>query len=388
MKEKDGTMGTLTSRERVWQAISHQEPDMLPIDLNGTCCTALTRVAYEQLRDYLGFAPDASPDLSARDMQSVRAMEDLLVHYAADTRTVHLGAPRFPRGRDLPDGSYYDEFGIRWREASYYYDAIERPLANATLADLQTPGWPATWPDPRDPGLTDGLREQARDLYENTSYCLVADIPGSGPFEACCLTRGYEQFCMDLHQDPAFAEALLEKCTETLIGQLEALLSAVGEYVQVVCIGDDVAIQTGPFIHPRMYRKFVKSRHKQVFDFIHAHTSAKVWYHSCGAVYDMIPDFIEEGVDILNPVQRSASKMDIAQLKRTYGKEICFWGGGIDVQTQLPVYSPEQIADEVKRTIDILAPGGGFVFFPTHNIQADTTPERIDAMFRAVLEHR
>ena len=137
-----------------------------------------------------------------------------------------------------------------------------------------------------------------------------------------------------------------------------------------------------------MYRKFVKPRKKRMFDFIHSRTKAKLFYHSCGSVYDYIPDFIEEGVDILNPIQRSAAKMDIAVLKKEFGKDLAFWGGGIDVQQQLPFLSLEEIEDEVKRTIDIMAPGGGYVFFPSHNIQADVSADRIDRVFRSVMKYR
>ena len=377
-------MAEITSRERIWQALNHKEPDKVPLDLNGTCCTALTLVAHNQLREFLGLPVDQHPDISSRVMMSVRALDDLLLLYSIDTRTVHFGPAAAPHITEMPDGSFYDEYRIRWRPASYYYDAIERPLAQATIQDLST----AAWPNPYDPGLIEGLKAKVQHLYETTSYCLVADIPAFGPFEGCCLTRGYEQFCTDLYADQAFAEALLEKCTETLIAFLEVLLREVGDYLQVVAIGDDVAMQTGPFISPRMYRKFIKPRHKRVFDFIHSHTAAKVFYHSCGSVYNLIPDFIEEGVDILNPIQRSAAGMELTRLKREFGKELCFWGGGIDVQTQLPFYTPTQIKEEVKRTLDIMAPGGGFIFFPTHNIQADVTPERIDIMYKTVLGHR
>jgi len=377
-------MNTLTSRERMWQALNHQEPDKVPLDLNGTCCTALTLEAYNNLRDYLELGPDDKPDISSRVMMSIRSRQDLLLRYEVDTRTIYLKPPSVCKEREMPDGSFYDEYDIRWRPASYYYDAIERPLALATLYDLDQ----AAWPDPYDPGLVNGLREEVRQLYETTSYCLVADMPAFGPFEGCGLTRGYEQFFVDLYTDQAFAESLLDKCTETLIEFLAVFLGEVGEFIQIVAIGDDVAMQTGPFISLPMYRHFVKPRHKKVFDFIHAHTKAKIFYHSCGSVYDLIPDFIEEGIDILNPVQTSAARMDLGRLKREFGKELCFWGGGIDIQTQLPVYSPEQIEEEVKRTLDIMAPGGGYVFFPTHNIQPDVTPQRIDRMFNAVLRHR
>ena len=377
-------MPVMTSRERVWQSLNHKEPDQVPLDLNGTCCTALTLVAYNQLRDYLGLKPDQQPSLSSQVMMTVRAREDLLEHYFIDTRTVYLGSASLTSQRTMPDGSFYDEYGIRWRSASYYFDAIERPLAEATTRDLEK----VSWPDPNDPGRVTGLKEKVRSLYEMTSYCLVADIPAYGPFEGCCLTRGYERFCLDLFEDRCFAEALLDKCTETLIAFLEALLREVGEYVQVVAIGDDVGMQTGPFISPSMYRRFVKPRHKRVFEFIHSHSSAKVFYHSCGSVYDLIPDFIDEGVDILNPIQRSAARMDLSKLKHEFGDALSFWGGGIDIQTQLPFYTPSQIEDEVRRTLDLMAPGGGFVFFPSHNIQADVTPERIDSMFCTVLKNR
>ncbi len=376
-------MHRMTPRERVWTALNHKEPDQAPLDLNGTCCTALTNVAYQNLRQYLGLTPDDEPDISAREGNTVRAREDLLQRYDIDTRTVYLRGALASKERNLPDGSYYDEYGIRWRPASYYYDAIERPLAQATMADLDT----VTWPDPYDPGRVAGLQVDARKLYETTAFCLVADIPALGPFEGCCMTRGYEQFCMDLYSDPSFAEALLDKVTDTAIAFFDVLLREVGPYVQVVSVGDDVSTQRAPFISPKMYRKFVKPRHKRLFEFIHSKTAAKVFYHSCGSVYSLIPDFIEEGVDILNPVQTSAAHMDLATLKREFGRDLCFWGGGIDIQQQLPFFSLDQIEAEVNRTLGILAPGGGFVFFPTHNIQADVSPDRVDRMFTTVVRY-
>ncbi len=374
----------MTPRELVWAALNHQEPERVPIDLNGTLCTALTRRAYDGLRAFLGLAPDPDPNISSREMDTVRAWEDLLTHYRVDTRCVHQSAPLIAAGRDLPDGSYYDGFGVRWQPAAYYHDAVERPLAEATLEDLAK----LQWPDPYDAGRRVGLRARAQELSDHTPYCLVADIPALGPFEGACVLRGYEQFCMDLHTEPRFAEALLDKVTEYAIATWDAILTEVGDLVHVAAQGDDVGSQTGPFISPAMYRQYVKPRQARLFSFIHAKSQAKVWYHSCGSVYDLIPDFIEIGVDVLNPVQRSAAKMDLARLKREFGKDLCFWGGGIDVQQQLPYLSPDEVADEVTRALDIMAPGGGYVFFPTHNIQADITPDRIDRLFRAAAEYR
>jgi uroporphyrinogen decarboxylase len=137
-----------------------------------------------------------------------------------------------------------------------------------------------------------------------------------------------------------------------------------------------------------MYRKFIKPCQKRLFDFIHQNTQAKVFFHSCGSIYEIIPDLIEIGVDALNPIQCSAAGMEIVKLKREFGKDICFWGGGIDIQKVLPFATLDEIEDEVKRTIDVLAPGGGFVFAPTHNVQADVTPDRIDRTYETVLRYR
>ena len=165
-------------------------------------------------------------------------------------------------------------------------------------------------------------------------------------------------------------------------------MEALGDYVQVVTQGDDLGMQINTFISRETYRKFVKPCHKRLYDFIHSHTPAKIMMHSCGSVYDLIPEFIEVGVDILNPLQTSAAKMDLATLKREFAKELSFWGGGIDVQLELPFSSLEEIEDIVKRTIDIMAPGGGYAFEPAHNIQADVSPDRIHKVYQTALEHR
>ncbi len=285
----------------------------------------------------------------------------------------------------MPDDSYYDEFNIRWKKAAYYYDTVEHPLAGlSSIEDLGR----AAWPDPNDPGRVEGLREEVKTLYESTDYAIVADCAGLNPFMGSCILRGYEQFCVDLHLDPKFAEALMDKITDSSIALWDVLLDAVGDYVQVVITSDDVGMQNGLIISPDMYRRFVKPRHRRRCDFIRSKTDAKILYHCCGSVYDIIPDLIEIGVDILNPIQRSAAKMDIVKLKKEFGDDICFWGGGIDVQQVLPFASLEEIEQEVKHTIEIMAPGGGYVFVPSHNIQADVTPDRIDKVYEAALKYR
>jgi uroporphyrinogen decarboxylase len=374
----------MNSRERVLTALNHKEPDKVPIDLGATIVTAPTRIAYQNLRAHIGLEPDPTPKVSHRPMDTVYPTEDFYRRYGVDFRPVYMKGPWEFEPREMSDDSFYDEFNVRWKKASYYYDAVERPLADYTLADLDR----AVWPDPYDAGRVHGLREEAKALYENTDYAIVADIMCGGPFEQACMLRGYEQFCVDLYWDTQFAEALLDKITETDIALWDAFLTAVGNYVQVVCQGDDVGMQTKLYISPEMYRKFIKPRQKQIWEYIHSRTAAKVFYHSCGAVYDVIPDFIEIGVDILNPIQRSAAGMDLARLKQEFGDELCFWGGGIDVQQVLPFASLEEIEQDVTRTIEIMAPGGGYVFFPSHNIQADVTPDRFHKVFETAIRHR
>jgi len=310
----------VNSRERVIAALEHREADAVPLDIGATIVTTLTRTAYDALRDYLGMPPDSEPNISHRQMDTVYPKEDVLRFYGVDFRPVHMKSPWGFQAREMPDNSFYDEFNLRWKKASYYYDVVERPLAESALADLDT----AVWPDAYNPGRVEGLREQARALYENTDYAVVADIMCGGPFEQACMLRGYDQFCVDLAWDARFATALLDKITETDIALWDAYLKSVGDYVQVVTQGDDVGMQTGTFVSPGMYRKYVKPCHKRLYDFIHSKTKAKVFMHSCGSVYDVIPDLIEVGIDILNPVQTSARGMGLERLKQQFGKALCF----------------------------------------------------------------
>ena len=375
----------MNSRERLKLSLNHKEPDKIPIELNGTANSSLTKEAYRKLRAYLGMEEDKNINVSWITMGTVRAKEDLLIRYEIDTRPVYFKPSKITTIEFLPDGSFYDEFGAIWKPASYYYDVVERPMANIERAsDLKY----VKWPDPYDKTMVEGLKVDVKKLFEETDYCLVADFHTLGPFEGGCYLRGFENFLIDLYSNESFVEALLNKLTDYCIARWEILLGEVGDYVQVVCQGDDLGTQNMPYISPKIYRKYIKPLHKKIYDSIKVKTKAKILFHSCGSIYDLIPDFIEAGIDILNPIQRSAAKMDIEKLKRQFGNDISFWGGGIDVQQQLPNFTLKQIEDEIKKTINIMAPGGGFVFFSTHNIQPDVSPDKIDFMFKTVLKNR
>lgn len=375
----------MNHRERVLAALDHRETDRVPIDLGATIVTTTTRTAYQNLIAHLGLPPDDRPNISHRQMDTVYPREDLLQRYDIDCRAVSLKGPWEFETVELPGDRFSDEYGLVWEKASFYYDVVGRPFAN-----LESPGEldGVQWPDPYDPGRLAGVREEARRLCEETDYLVVADIMCLGPFEGACFLRGYEQFCMDLYWNLDLAHAILDKVTETDIALWDLFLQNVDGYVQVVAQGDDLGTQRGTWTAPEMYRKLIKPYHRRLYDFIHSKTRAKVFMHSCGSIFDIIPDLIDVGVDILNPIQRSAAKMDIATMKREFGKELCFWGGGIDVQQVLPFATHGRIEDEVKYSIETLAKDGGYVFCPAHNIQPDVSPDRIDVMYRAALAQR
>jgi len=200
--------------------------------------------------------------------------------------------------------------------------------------------------------------------------------------------RGWEKFMMDLALNQRFAEDLMDKLVEVHLKNLEVYLQAVGDYIQIIQMGDDLGTQNAPQISPDMYRELIKPRHKNIYQYVKKHSQLFLFLHSCGAIYELIPDLIDAGVEILNPVQTSAKNMDPEKLKIEFGDKITFWGGGVDTQHVLPEGTPDEIAAQVKERIRIFAPGGGFVFTPVHNIQANVPPENMVAAYDTVIKAR
>jgi uroporphyrinogen decarboxylase len=374
----------MNHRERVVAALNHQPTDRVPIDLGSTIVTSATRIAYQNLLAHLGLPSDDEPHISHRQMDTVYPREDLLARYDIDTRAVYLKGPWEFEIRELPGDRFVDEYDLTWQKASFYYDVVKRPFADFERpSDLDS----VQWPDPYDPGRVAGVRAEAQRLFETTDFAVVADIMCLGPFEGACFMRGYEQFCMDLYWNRPLAHAILDKITQTDIALWDLFLQHVEPYVQVVAQGDDLGTQRGPWIKPEMFREIVKPYLRQLYDFIHSRTEAKVFMHSCGSVFDLIGDLIDCGVDVLNPIQRSAANMDIAVMKQQFGSELAFWGGGIDVQQVLPTATADEIDREVQYSIETLGRGGGYVFCAAHNLQPDVTPDRIEALYQAALRH-
>lgn len=369
----------MQSRERVRLAFSHKEPDRIPIDLGATIVSSITKRAYIDLKKLLGMPLE---DIKMLDyvQQLPFVDEALLQRFAVDFRMVQLPSATSPGLSVFEEGEYY-AFTDRWgsklhmpKDGGLYFDWVEFPFTEPTLEALDNYRWPR--PDP--PEYNAQLREQARRLFENTDYALVGSaVIGGGIFEQPARTMGLENFLVALLTEPKFADRLMERITDIYIESCNNYLDEVGQYLQVFTYWDDVNTQDGWMIAPEIYRRMIKPKQRRLVEAIKKKTDAKLFFHGCGATYELIPDLIDLGFDILNPVQVSAAGMDTHRLKQEFGRDIVFWGGGVDTQRVLPFGTPDEVADEVKRRIDDLAPGGGFVFAAVHNIQADVPPQNI-----------
>ncbi len=379
----------MLSRDRVLTALNHEEPDRVPVDLGSTQVTGICRNAYAGLLSHLR--------LSHREVRLVDMLlqlagvdEEVLQALEVDFRPISTNPPAGFRFQVRDDGdyeTYYDQWGAklsRPKVGGHYFDYVESPIKESTLEALEQ----YSWPDPDDASRYEGLRERARAMREGTPYALVGACDLGGDILARPQwIRGYAESMLDLAANPEFAEAFLERLTGIAVRAWGRFLDEVGEYLDVAMFGDDLGVQNGPMISPAMYRRLVKPRHARIVEAIRARTKAKVFMHSCGAVGEFIPDMIEIGVDILNPIQVSAAGLgDTAELKRRYGRDLVFWGGGCDSQRVLPFGTLAEVREEARRRIADLAPGGGFVFAPVHNIQDDVSGEKTVALYRTALQ--
>jgi len=398
----------MNHRDRVLAALRHEEPDRLPIDFGGTVDSTISALSYQRLRAALGLKPTVT---HIQDIYQYTAVieDDVRQAFGVDTTPV-LDLPSKWRVGTLPDGSparfparfqpqrqadgsqvVFDAAGtvvLKMPAGGYYFDPVHSPLAELTsVCDIdQYMDQIESYDKPAHLDTSyEELARVARALREETDYLLVGFF-GGHIFQAAQSLRGWEAFLIDLLTNRPFAEALLDRLAEANVRRFERFARTVGRYVQVIHFEDDLGMQDRPLLRPELYRQVVKPYHARLFQFAKANCDAYLLLHTDGAVAPFIPDFIEMGVDALNPLQVSAAGMDPRVLKRTFGKDITFWGGGCDSQAVLPYGTPSQVADEVKRRIDDLAPGGGFVFGPIHNVQAEVPPENVVALFQAARE--
>ncbi len=356
----------MTSKERVLTAINHQQPDRVPVDFGAH------PLVYDQLRKYLGLPGDANLHaLFEVDMGGAGPgikWQASPVCYADPTIEV------------TEDGLYIDLWGVGFRRAvtptGEYIDIAFHPLAGLRdISEIES----CRRMDPDDWDYS-GIRAAAE---SQAQYAVGAHSRGT--FEISWFIRGLDDFMMDLALEPRKACALLDRVQESLKERLRRILEAGGDAIDIAEYNDDVGTQSGLMMSPDMWRKYFKPRTAEMFEVIRS-SGKRVRYHSCGGVRDILPDLIDIGLEVLNPFQPLARGMEPVALKRDFGKHLCFHGG-IDMQELLPHATPQQVRDETRRLMDVLNDDGGWIACSSHNLQPDTPPENIVAMYETLLGH-
>jgi uroporphyrinogen decarboxylase len=365
-------------RERVIAALNHEEPDRVPMDLGGTLASSIIGRAYTGLREELNL-PKLETSEASRYASLTVIDEDLRA--ALDVDVIH--APRaFGTGKDLrsvSENSFIDEWGVRWRkpEQGHYY--VEDPpfVTDASPKAVERHDWPGA----KEITQLDGLADSIKKIREETDYAVSLELRGRtlsfGQF-----LRGFDNWMMDLACNEPFVEALMERATEIQIEVNDLILREVGDLVDIVYTADDFGGQNGPLVSPESVRRLFMPHFRRLWGHIRENTSAKLLHHSCGSVYPLIGDFVELGVQALNPIQVSARDMDPARLKAEFGRALTFWGG-VDTHRVMPWGTVSEVRKEVAQRISQMAPGGGFVLAAVHNLQPEVPPANVVELFRA-----
>jgi uroporphyrinogen decarboxylase len=396
----------LTSRERVLTTLRHKEPDKVPIDLGGARSTGIMAVAYSNLKKYLGINHnDIHVYDWARQLADIeKYILDLFEIDVIDMMNSFIGIePGEWKEWELKNGekacmlknSFPERIGAEWvskdtkgritrrmPENSYYFDLCNPLLENIERKDIDEFDWNYL----KDEELK-SWEKKAKYLFENTQYAIIANF-GGNLLEYPQELRGWMNFMSDLASGENYVDELLDKLVEIYLQNLKLFLQAVGKYVQLIQFGDDLGSQRGPLISPDLYREKIKPRHEKIFKYVSQNSDAFIFYHSCGSIYKLIPDLIDSGVQALNPVQTNTTDMDPIRLKKEFGDQLTFWGGGSETQTILLNGTQDEIENQVKERMEIFKPGGGYVFCQIHNIQAGVSPENIVAMFNAAKKYR
>ena len=406
-------MKTMTSRERVRLALNHQETDRVPVDFGASRVTGIAAIAYRNLLRHLGLEEnirvyDVKQQLAEPSLAIIERLggDVVQLHRLGPTTAMpFLEIDRWKPGRltdgspclvpaalaeeRRPDGTLEivrnGELYARRAPQSFYFDVCYAPLARAeTEADIDAFVWPDPWTEREE----QYLRERVQALYQGTDKALFAGLPMlvCSFLEISLVLFGFENFMMLLASDRDLVEYWLDAKLEHDKSILEKYLAIAGPYIQAIQMNDDLGTQDSMQISPRLYREVFKPRQRQWIEFVKSRTKAKVFLHCDGAVEQIIPDFIEIGIDVLNPLQTSARGMNAKLIKAKYGRDLAFWGGGVETQTTLPFGSLEDIRREVRERLKLLGQGGGYMFATIHNIQPDIPPEKIMAIFDTVQE--
>jgi uroporphyrinogen decarboxylase len=402
----------MTHRERVLAALEHRQPDRLPYDFGaGNCCKLNQRIYARLLGEFgmkeeirvcypingLAYASDAFLNMLGSD---VRAVEFVFKEAVGGDAPVGFDNSAFTKRHGVGAASDSDE----WEDASgyylrnawgtvykkpknnpLYYDIVQFPLENTDQDDeIDQKLWFPLPPNKVDPAAV----EQAKAFQQAGYPVFFTGVYANGFLQTGPTVFGFQQWYMMLLEEENRCRAFLDRLLERKLMFWKIVTDAFGDSLDIVSESDDLGVQTGPFVDPSVIRRLMKPYYKELFGHIHKLTKAKLFMHSCGSVSEFIPDLIECGVDILNPVQVSAARMDPGYLKREFGTDICFWGGACDSQLTLTLGTPQQVRQQTKRNIEQFARGGGYVAANVHNLQATVPVENFLAMWETVRDFR
>ena len=409
----------MTSRERIITAIDHKQPDRIPVDLGATPSSGISAVAYNNLIKYLGLHLEnhvydvvqevTQPEMELLEMFRVDVLDigrffnssENYWHKLELIKGVPGLYPKWFNPEKQPDGSWLakgptGEYIGKMPSGATFFDQIIFPYIdgypdnyNNISYDMSRVSWGGFGFPPYDrmneKDYWKMLRETIIEERAKTDKALLIGV-GCNLFEWGTFLRRIDNFLMDLYMDPINVNKLLDKLLENHMDFLAKICDAVGDLVEVIKFGDDLGTNTGPFMPNEIYNEFFKPRHKIMCDYVKANSSAHTMLHCCGGIYDLIPELIEAGFEILNPVQINAFNMEPERLKKEFGKEVTFWGGGVNTQSVLNRATPQQVKDQVRHNIEVFSKGGGFIFNTVHNILPDVPPQNIIAMFETVRE--
>jgi uroporphyrinogen decarboxylase len=386
----------MNSFDRLNIALSHNEPDRIPYDLAGTTVTGINKKAFIRAMEFRGLSPEYDKKEIDPIQQIVTPIEATLQYLKSDVR--RIGSRRIPDFEQIVTikkgiNDLTDIWGCRWKMEDLkdiYYNQFNYPLEQFSSIKEGLLHYSFPRIETHSEIIHSDLYEQAANIKD---FGVVADRNCAGLTEISLRLRGYQNWFMDTVTDPEGVEKLLDLIMEYKINYWNLLIdwtikNNLQDKISVISECDDLGTQTSTLLEPDYLRKAIIPRFGQIWSHIKKRLPhVKIFIHTCGSVRVLLPDLIEAGLDILNPVQFTASNMELKGLKKDFGKELTFWGGGIDTQSTLKSGTREKVKDEIKRIIDIMAPGGGFVYAPVHNIQEDVPPENFWAMWETIMEY-
>jgi uroporphyrinogen decarboxylase len=372
----------VNSRERVLTALNHKVPDRVPIDFGSfSGATSINVRAYQNLLGYLGMGRE--PRVENSMIFTAAIDDDILDRFRVDTKSVKPSIPL--KEFDAPLEFYDRPWEVKWqRSDDFTYAPVKGPFQkriDPSVDDLKKFKWPSPF-ELEDPAR---WKEKAKKTRQESDRALVGRLP-MGIVSLAQILRGFEGWATDLILNRKFSEALHEKLAEIWIETSEAIVDAIGENVDIVYFGDDYGTQNQTMLSPQMFRERIKPLLRRMIQSVKARTKAKIVLHSCGSVFNLIEDFIDVGIDALNPLQANATHMEPERIKKIAGKDLTLWGG-IDTHVVLPKGDPADVREEVRKKISALGEGGGYILSADHNILLDVPPENLIAMFEAAFEY-